>query len=161
MSQLRIENEHLFRKSLQTGINLFLGAGFSVLAKNASGAQLPLGSQFGALVRAEFPNVSLPASLQLPQIATIVSAREREAFRQLVGRTYTVDRFDERYLALRNISVSNVFTTNVDNLIHRIADASPSWYVRDVFLYGPEPTHKHAAQFYALHGNVLLFFYLY
>ena len=38
-----IENENNFRSALSKGINLFLGAGFSVLAKNKDGSHLPLG----------------------------------------------------------------------------------------------------------------------
>jgi hypothetical protein len=149
-----IENEHLLRASLRAGLNLFLGAGFSVLARNRDSC-LPLGGEFANIVRATFPDIPLQPSLLLPQVSTIVSAREKEAFRQLVVRTYTVEQFDQRYLALRKARVANVFTTNVDNLVHRIADASPTWYIRDVFLNGPEPANAHAAHFYALHGSVL------
>lgn len=42
---MNIENEHLFNNALSTGINLFVGAGFSILAKDEDGNRLPLGSE--------------------------------------------------------------------------------------------------------------------
>lgn len=39
-----IENENTFLRNLTLGINLFVGAGFSVLAYDKSGKQLPVGS---------------------------------------------------------------------------------------------------------------------
>ena len=47
MAKPRIENEYSFREALKAGINLFLGAGFSTLAKDEEGRQVPAGGGFG------------------------------------------------------------------------------------------------------------------
>ena len=41
---LDIELEHSLAHALTTGLNLFLGAGFSVLAQNFDGKTLPIGA---------------------------------------------------------------------------------------------------------------------
>ena len=38
---MNIEEQHTFEAVLKTGISLFLGAGFSVLAKDKQGKDLP------------------------------------------------------------------------------------------------------------------------
>ena len=42
---LSIEGDQAFKNALRDGINLFLGAGFSVLAKNKANDTLPLGNK--------------------------------------------------------------------------------------------------------------------
>lgn len=40
------ECQNLFNKAIEEGINLFLGAGFSVNAKDGNGNALPLGGSY-------------------------------------------------------------------------------------------------------------------
>ena len=62
---MNIENEHLFNNALSTGINLFVGAGFSILAKDEDGNRLPLGSELSKELAAIFWNSS-PVILEFP-----------------------------------------------------------------------------------------------
>lgn len=43
MGTIKIENEHSLKEAFRSGVNLFVGAGFSVEAKNKKGDKLPLG----------------------------------------------------------------------------------------------------------------------
>ena len=43
MGTIKIENEHSLKEAFRSGVNLFVGAGFSIDAKNKKGDKLPLG----------------------------------------------------------------------------------------------------------------------
>ena len=61
---LEIENQHLFDAALRSGLNLFLGAGFSVLARNAAGT-LPVGNKLAPLLLEEF---ALPSHMKTARL---------------------------------------------------------------------------------------------
>ena len=41
MGTIKIENEHSLKEAFRSGVNLFVGAGFSIDAKNKKGDKLP------------------------------------------------------------------------------------------------------------------------
>jgi len=45
MGTIKIENEHSLKEAFRSGVNLFVGAGFSIDAKNKKGDKLPLGKK--------------------------------------------------------------------------------------------------------------------
>lgn len=55
---VQIDEKNTFDKALKTGINLFLGSGFSVLAKDAQGKALPCGRELLYELIDEFPRAS-------------------------------------------------------------------------------------------------------
>src|SRR4051812_44620291 len=111
---MEIENEANFRRAIETGLNLFLGAGFSVLAKNKLSQDLPIGNSLKDDICKEFSLESL-ITLDLPKIYAIADSQRRNDLRKFLVEKFTVREFDERYFNLDNIHIKSIFTTNIDN----------------------------------------------
>src|SRR5437764_11777998 len=113
---MHIENENLFRSSLLNGINFFVGAGFSLLAKDNSGKNLVLGSDLAIELCEKF---SIPTNPQLglPQICTIIEFTRKNELRKYLTDRHTVSNFDTRYSILDKLNIKNIFTTNIDDLL--------------------------------------------
>lgn len=86
---MEIENEASFKAALNSGINLMLGSGFSVLADDKAGQSLPVGSVLAEELRGHF-DVDRDATLTLPQLYTILSARDREGVDDFLRERFTV-----------------------------------------------------------------------
>jgi hypothetical protein len=149
-----IPNENTFRRALEQGVNLFLGAGFSVLADDRKGRPMPTGSDLKAELVAEFALRDVDG-LDLSQIATILQSDQRAEFDQFVRRRFRVDRFDERYECLDRLNVKTIFTTNVDDLVHQIYAESSTHYASDLDIKGPVFNDRAAIDVVSLHGSVL------
>ena len=79
---IKIENEDSFRSHLANGINLFLGAGFSVLARGKfkeTLKYLPAGDGLRKELLEYFERDS-SSKLQLPQLCQILSGTNRTAY---------------------------------------------------------------------------------
>jgi hypothetical protein len=50
---LEVEKRALYERDLQVGVNLFLGAGFSRMARNVKGQALPIGDGLKELIVTE------------------------------------------------------------------------------------------------------------
>jgi hypothetical protein len=151
---MRIENEHTFKKALSEGINLFAGAGFSVLANDCEGRPLPIGSEFAAELLSKF-DIPKSTSLDLSKISTILEHDKKSDFYAYIKKRFDVKDFDERYFLLDRINIKTIFTTNVDNLMHEIYSSSSIHYLNDVSLQGPAYSDRSAIDFVALHGSIL------
>lgn len=147
----RFDNKQLFESQLFKGINLFLGAGFSVNAKNISGSDLPIGN---SLVNELKNHFNLNLGLSLSQISTILENSKREEFYSFLKTKYTVGDFDKRYLNIEKLKPKSIYTTNIDDLIHKIYDKIEDKYINDVTYNGESFNDKLAVDFSALHGNV-------
>lgn len=150
---MNIENQNTLRKALADGINLFLGAGFSVLARDVTGAELPVGGQLAAELSRAF-QLSGTEGLSLPQLCTILESEQLARLREYLRRRYTVESFDRRYAALSNINVGTIFTTNIDDLIHKIYAKVDSHYINDVTSRGAAFGDRTAIDYVPLHGSV-------
>lgn len=151
---MEIDEPALFSEALKSGINLFLGAGFSRLASNSMGV-MPLGGEFEEELREEFKDLELPVGLDLSTISTIIKSQKRLLFREFCTRRFTVDKIDTRYSNILKSNIKNVFTTNIDNLIYRIFESSETKYIQDVFISGSGPQDLRSVNYFALHGCVL------
>lgn len=63
---MKIENENSLRHYLTDKINLFTGAGFSILAQDMDNKNLPLGSELNEELKIKFKkrlNLPLPPSI--------------------------------------------------------------------------------------------------
>lgn len=149
-----IENENNLRQALGHGINIFTGAGFSILAENAEGNKLPLGTDLATELIQEFNDPSL-SNLDLSKISTILEYDKKQAFYQFVKKRFTVERFDPRYSILNDLRIKTIFTTNVDDLIHKIFVSSKTYHLNDINLKGPAFKDRTALDFLSLHGCVL------
>lgn len=70
----RFDNKSLFENDFTKGINLFLGAGFSVNAKASMGKPLPVGNSLVDELKVTF---NLHLDLPLPQFSTILEKTKR------------------------------------------------------------------------------------
>lgn len=100
---MRIDNKNTFERALSSGINLFLGAGFSILAKDANGNYLPTGTALAKELAIKF---SKPDFYSLPQLSTIIekSTSKQDFYDYLVNR-FSVKSFDPLYNNLLNMNI--------------------------------------------------------
>jgi len=151
---VEIENSASFELALRDGIHLMVGSGFSVLAKDKLGQNLPIGGALASELREAF-QIDADARLNLPQIYTILGAKTREAADDFLRRRFTVASFDPRYKAISRINVPMIFTTNIDDLIWKIYEQSRTHYVNDIVTRGPQFRDRASVDYAALHGSVL------
>ncbi len=150
---LNITHEHTLRAALSDGINLFLGSGFSLLAKNKEAESLPLGATLKTKLIKKF-SLTAVENLQLSQICAILEAANRTDFYNAIYDYYTVENYDAKYNSLDNINIKTIFTTNVDDLIYKIYANSKTHYIHDILLRGPSLNDKSAIDLIPLHGSV-------
>ena len=153
---LKVAEAGLFSADLARGINLFIGAGFSILARNSFRQTLPIGNELKTLLVKEFGLESY-ASLDLPSLYAILLSGRRDALRDYLEKVFTVREYDIRYDALRSLSVEFLYTTNIDDLPFHIFDARSgdnTRVVHDLTLYGAPRQASEVVQFIPLHGNV-------
>src|SRR5690606_11476298 len=110
----QIQNEDLFRHALTSGVNFFLGAGFSVAAKSL-GKTLPVGDGLRSELLDHFRRPK-PYSLTLPQLCQIISSTQRDALNEFFEQRFTVEEFAPEYSNLERVNLKAIFTTNIDDL---------------------------------------------
>jgi len=150
---MKLEREHSFRGALTSGINLFTGSGFSVLALDKEGGALPTGGALASDLRSTF-EIDPMGSLDLPRLATVIAASQRAELRDYLTRRFSVGSFDNRYRALTELSVSTLFTTNIDDLPFKMYERHSSRYLNDLDRNGPMIRDRAAVDYVALHGSV-------
>ncbi|EHU9139911.1 SIR2 family protein, partial [Escherichia coli] len=147
-----IDNQPLFEHHLKSGINLFLGAGFSVEASSKSG-KLPVGDNLKDELLDHFKRKK-PSSLDLPQLCQILSSSSKKELKDFFINRFTVTEFDELYKSLESIKIKSIFTTNIDDLIFKIFKDSSKYYINDIQLRGPAISNGEAIDYIGLHGCV-------
>src|SRR5687768_10109805 len=115
---MNIQNESLFRHSLAEGINLFLGAGFSVAA-SSKGKLLPVGDGLKNELIDRF-NRPKPSTLSLPQLCQTIASTQRDALIDFFKSRFHVDDFAREYRTLERANVKAIFTTTIDDLVPSI-----------------------------------------
>jgi hypothetical protein len=139
-----------FEEALKQGINLFLGAGFSILAKDHEDELLPTA---GTLVKELSQIFKVPDSLDLPKISTILDSTKKNDFRNYLLNRFNVKSFDPRYFSLDKFFVKNIYTTNIDNLTQKIYSQSDKHYLIDVTINGAF-LGKESINYIPLHGSI-------
>jgi hypothetical protein len=149
-----IENEHTFKQSLAQGINLFIGSGFSVLARDCEDRSLPIGRELASELIDIFkiPEIT---SLDLSKISTILEYDRKNDFYTYIKKRFAVKYFESRYSIIDKLNIKTIFTTNVDDLIYKIYASSHSHYLQDINLRGPAFNEREAIDFVALHGTIV------
>jgi hypothetical protein len=149
---IEIEHESSFRHAALNGINLFLGAGFSVLAK-AGEKNLPAG---GALKDEliDYFDRPKPSELSLSQLCQIIASTQRDRLHSFFYSRFTVTDFPTEYKNIELLTIKAIFTTNIDDLVPKIFDSSQKYYVNDILLRGPAIAGNMAIDYIPLHGNV-------
>lgn len=147
---MNIENQFTFEEALKTGINLFVGAGFSVLAKDRDGNVLPLGDQLKNELAEAFNKSS--SRFTLPQLCSILESTSKDKLNAYIENRFYVDSFDERYHYLKRIKIKGVYTTNVDNLFYRLYEEGP-FFLNDLSSNG-SINDENCINYLALHGCI-------
>lgn len=149
---MQFENQNLFENSLKEGVNFFLGAGFSVLAKNRNNLPLPIGNGLCEELKSEF---SIQGDFNLPQISTILENTRRIEFYGFLKKRFSIGNFDKRYLILDSFNIKSIYTTNIDDLVHNIFEKSKKKYINDVSHNGTVINDTTSIDYSALHGCIL------
>ena len=150
-----IECENLLKDAFLNGINLFCGAGFSLLAKNKEQRGLPTGNGLLDELKIKFSQIKIYSKLSMA--CTKLKETDKTNFEKFITQRFKVESFSPLYLELNKLNIRNIFTTNVDDLWIRIfEEPETEKYLIDRAKKGA--TYKTQQDllidYYALHGNV-------
>lgn len=149
MSLIRLDCKNTFLEALHNGINLFVGAGFSIHAKDKFGNKLPTGKQ----LLSELHEHVGGGLNNLPKYCSVMEKKNRETFINYLTERFKVSSFDDCYLVLNKINIKGVYTTNIDNLIPQIISRNPYRYINEQNVNGDCIDEK-GINYLPLHGYV-------
>ncbi len=154
---MRIENENSFTECLNSGINLFLGAGFSVESKGYFKDDLKSMPSGDALRKEllKYFDRDENSPMLLPQLCQILGSTKREQLNEFFRKRFAVQEYSSLYNNLERLSIRAIFTTNIDDLVFKIFEKSQKYYVNDISLRGPSIAGSSAIDYIALHGSVI------
>lgn len=145
----RFDNKNTLIAAMKSGLNLFVGAGFSILAEDSKGNKMPVGN---ALLKELHQSVG-PGLNDLAKYCSIMERKNKTILYDYLTDRFRVKSFDDCYLNINSINIRNIFTTNIDNLIPQIIANSSTSYINDLSVNG-DCADKHGINFLPLHGNV-------
>jgi hypothetical protein len=148
---MKIELKETFEKEYKEGINLFLGAGFSIFAKDINGKNLPLGQELCKELVSEF---SCPDLNDLSKVCTIIDSYASEKLRDYLISRFTVSEYDKFYDILLNVNTPRIFTTNIDDLLSKIFINSRNKFLNNVLKDGSTFNDPNAIDYIPIHGTV-------
>lgn len=147
---MEIQNKNTLIHAMKTGINVFVGAGFSLYAYDKYNKKLPAGKDLANELQKSF-NVKFS---DLSMISTILQRKSKVEFKSFLTERFTVKDYEPFYENLNYVNVKSYFTTNIDNLVPKIVSASNSKrFINDLLVYG-ENTDANRINYLPLHGNV-------
>ena len=86
----------------------------------------------------------------------MIASTQREQLNNFVRNRLRVRTFDATYGTIEQLpGLTAIFTTNVDNLVHRIYENSIDRYLNDIDFEGPVFRDRHAIDLVMLHGSIL------
>lgn len=149
---MKFENQAAFEELISSnGLNLFLGAGFSVMSYNKDDEKLMLGFELNSYLINHF-ELEKYKSFPLPKIANHLKRTRKSDLFYILKTKYTVNNFDDKYKCIPRLPIKNIFTTNIDNLCEKIYDTAVDNYLSDVDVYGY--IESPGVNLYKLHGSV-------
>lgn len=135
---------------MKTGINVFVGAGFSLYAYDKKKQKLPSGNGLVDELKSMF-NVK---AASLSMISTILQRKAKTEFKAFLTERFSVDSYESFYDNLNLVNVKSYFTTNIDNLIPKIVSAENSKrFINDLLVNG-ENADANRINYLPLHGCV-------
>lgn len=146
-----IDCVEMFKVALQTGINLFTGAGFSILP-DANGKVLPASNDLCNEICERF-SINPKYKDDLEKLSNILKIRCKDEFQAYLREKFTVSSYNERYDVLNSINICSYVTTNIDNIIQCVMDHSKRYSLFNVVEYGAKRGSS-SLLFIPLHGNV-------
>lgn len=152
--KMRFDNEALFVSLVSNyGMNLYLGAGFSVYADNEAGEKLPLGNEINKHLIDVF-GLKTNREYTLSKSCQKIKKDNKDALERLLKETYRVKSFDKMYTGLCRLPIKNIITLNIENLVERIyEDESSTKIIADNNITGPLEKNN-VVNLYKLHGSV-------
>lgn len=135
---------------MKTGINVFVGAGFSLYAYDKKKQNLPSGNGLVDELKSMF-NVK---AASLSMISTILQRKAKTEFKAFLTERFSVDSYESFYDNLNLVNVKSYFTTNIDNLIPKIVSSDNSKrFINDLLVNG-ENADANRINYLPLHGCV-------
>ncbi|HIS36239.1 TPA: SIR2 family protein [Candidatus Scatousia excrementigallinarum] len=148
---MNIELKDLFLKKLESGINLFTGAGFSVLP-NLKGEFLPTADQLCDEIQKEFGlSDEIVNDHDLPYISEFCSEQEYQDF---LRKRFTVTEYNPLYNVINKINIRTYATTNIDNIFRLVIEKNNRYYLRSILEYGASMNGNNEISYIPLHGEV-------
>ena len=148
---MNIELESLFTEKLKTGINLFTGAGFSVLP-SPSGKRLPTGKELCDEVIEKFKLQEFSSEKGLAYISEFCPEQEYQDF---LRNRFTIDEYNQLYDLITRINLRTYISTNIDNLIRRVIDNTSKYFLKNIREYGATRDGTNELAYIPLHGDVV------
>lgn len=151
---MRFDKEPLFKELVRKhGFNVYLGAGFSVYAKNDDGESLPLGNRINDKL-IELFQLDKTRGLNLSKTCQKIKKDSEDLLEKILKDTYRVCDFDNTYLELTKMPIKNIVTTNIDDLVERIYGSRESKIrICDSKIYGTIEK-ENMVNLFKLHGSV-------
>lgn len=147
---MEIKNKNSLIHAMKTGINVFVGAGFSLYAYDKKKQNLPSGNGLADELKSMF-NVK---AASLSMISTILQRKAKTEFKAFLTERFSVDSYESFYNNLNLVNVKSYFTTNIDNLIPKIVSAENSKrFINDLLVNG-ENADANRINYLPLHGCV-------
>lgn len=147
---MEIKNKNSLIHAMKTGINVFVGAGFSLYAYDKKKQELPSGNGLADELKSMF-NVKASS---LSMISTILQRKAKTEFKAFLTERFSVDSYESFYNNLNLVNVKSYFTTNIDNLIPKIVSAENSKrFINDLLVNG-ENADANRINYLPLHGCV-------
>lgn len=147
---MEIQNKNPLIHAMKTGINVFVGAGFSLYAYDKKKQNLPSGNGLVDELKSMF-NVK---AASLSMISTILQRKAKTEFKAFLTERFSVDSYESFYDNLNLVNVKSYFTTNIDNLIPKIVSAENSKrFINDLLVNG-ENSDANRINYLPLHGCV-------
>lgn len=145
----RIDYQDTLIQSMKSGINLFVGAGFSLYAKDSLGRPLPTGGQ----LLQELHNTIGKGQNDLARYCSVMERKNRSELYEYLTNRFQVKSFDDCYLNLNLLNIKGIYTTNIDDLVPQIIQRNPQRYVNEQSVNG-DCADDHGVNYLPLHGYV-------
>ena len=105
---MEFQKEALFKQLVSnSGMNLYLGAGFSTYAYNSDRESLPLGDDINKRLIDIF-SLDKTRQFNLSKSCQKIKKDNKDALNRLLKETYSVKSYDERYAYLTSLPIKNI-----------------------------------------------------
>lgn len=145
----RIDYKETLVQAMKSGINLFVGAGFSLYAKDSNGKELPSGD---TLLK-ELQAILGPGQKDLARYCTIMERKNKTILYNYLTSRFHVLSFDSCYENLNLINLKGVYTTNIDDLVPQIIGRNQNRYINEQY-YNGDCANNQGVNYLPLHGYV-------
>lgn len=145
----RFDHKETLIQAMKNGLNLFIGAGFSLYAKDMSGKCLPKGTD----LLKELHQYVGPGLNDLPKYCSVMERKKKTELYSYLTQRFKVATFEDFYLNLNYINLKSIYTTNIDDLIPQIVAQSKLRYINEQGVNG-DCTNERGINYLPLHGYV-------